>query len=374
MGAADGRSGRSVRLAARPRRPRHDRLPRGRERPRRGVVRRPRRRSSSRCSARSSPACRRPTCRSPWRTATGGTSRAPSRAQSYPIFCRGPERDRADEHVMLDCNAEAAAHGADGPGGYFDVHTVDVSPDHQLLAWSADTDGSERYTLRVRELDTGQDRPDELTGTSSWGGVAWSADGEWLFYARPDAQMRPHEIWRHRLGTDPSADVLVATEADERFYLGVAATRSEQWIIISAVEQDQLRGPPRAGRPTPLRRRCWSGHAPPTSSTASTTGVTGSSSSPTSTPRTSESCRHRSTTPASGPSSCPTCPGGGSPTPSRSPATSRSTSGTTPSRGCGSGSATTASGCSTSAPSRTTSSSAPTRSGTPTRCGCRSSR
>ena len=157
--------------------------------------------------------------------------------ESYPIYCRGDSANNADDHMMLDCNAEAAAHDAAGPDGYFDVHTVDPSPDHRMLAWSADTDGSERYTVRVRQLDTGEDRSDELTGTSSWGGVAWSADGEWLFYARPDAQMRPFEIWRHRLGTSPAEDVLVATEADERFYLGVASTRSEQWIVISSASK-----------------------------------------------------------------------------------------------------------------------------------------
>ena len=90
------------------------------------------------------------------------------------------------------------------------------------------------YTLRVRDLTTGHDLADELTGTSSWGGVAWSADGQWLFYARPDEQMRPHEIWRHRLGTPVTDDVLVATEPDVRFNLDVSATRSERWLVISS--------------------------------------------------------------------------------------------------------------------------------------------
>jgi oligopeptidase B len=147
--------------------------------------------------------------------------------QSYPVFCRGRSIDQADQ-VILDCNVEAAGHD------YFDVHAVDPSPDHTLLAWSSDVDGSEIYTLRVRDLATGQELPDELTGTSSWGGVAWSADGQWLFYARPDEQMRPHEIWRHRLGTPMSDDVLVLREDDVRFGLAVEATRSEQWIVITA--------------------------------------------------------------------------------------------------------------------------------------------
>jgi len=150
--------------------------------------------------------------------------------KAYPVFCRSQDPDVPDtpESVILDCNAEA--EGFD----YFDIHAVEPSPDHTLLAWSKDVDGSEKYTLRVRDLSRGVDLADELTDTSSWGGVAWSADGDWLFYARPDDQMRPHEIWRHRLGTPVTDDVLVFTEPDERFYLGVGATRSERWIMIVA--------------------------------------------------------------------------------------------------------------------------------------------
>ncbi|MGI9031627.1 MAG: S9 family peptidase, partial [Ilumatobacteraceae bacterium] len=147
--------------------------------------------------------------------------------ESYPVFCRGPSIDDANATVMLDCNAEAAGHD------FFDVQAVEPSPDHALLAWSCDLDGGERYTLRVRDLASGADRDDVLTDTSSWGGLAWAADGQHLFYARPDDQMRPFQIWRHRLGTPPEADELVCEELDERFYLGVGATRSEQWIVVS---------------------------------------------------------------------------------------------------------------------------------------------
>jgi oligopeptidase B len=161
--------------------------------------------------------------------------------QSYPVFCRSRDADVPDTpdlgsgrcpqgSVILDCNAEASGYE------YFDVHDVNPSPDHTLLAWSSDVDGSERYTLRVRDLATGEDG-DEITGTSSWGGVAWSAGGDWLFYSRPDDQMRPHQIWRHRLGTPPADDVLVHSENDERFFLHVAATRSDRWIVITSASK-----------------------------------------------------------------------------------------------------------------------------------------
>lgn len=148
--------------------------------------------------------------------------------ESYPVFCRGRTIDDATDTVILDSNAEAFGHD------FFDVHTVLPSPDHTLLAWSCDLDGGERYTLRVRDLATESDLPDVLTGTSSWGGVAWSIDGQHLFYARPDEQMRPYQIWRHRLGTSPESDELVLEEPDERFYLDVSSTRSNEWIVFSA--------------------------------------------------------------------------------------------------------------------------------------------
>lgn len=146
---------------------------------------------------------------------------------SYPIHCRGRSQDTATEHLLLDENAESEGHE------YFSIHAFDIDESHRLLAWSADTDGSERYTLRIRDLDTGHELADEITGTT-WGGSAWSADSQWLFYVTPDEQMRPSTVWRHRVGTAQSDDVKVFDEADERFYVTVELSRSRQWIVIES--------------------------------------------------------------------------------------------------------------------------------------------
>jgi oligopeptidase B len=147
---------------------------------------------------------------------------------SYMIHCRGTTREAATEHVLLDENAEADGHE------YFSLGVFDVSPGHHLLAWSSDTDGSEEYRLRFRDLRTGVDLDDTIEGTSSWGGSAWSADGAWFFYAKPDDQMRPHQVWRHRIGTPQTDDVLVLHEPDERFYLGCDLSRSGDWILFES--------------------------------------------------------------------------------------------------------------------------------------------
>jgi oligopeptidase B len=144
---------------------------------------------------------------------------------SYPLHCRRPAADEADEQILLDENAQAAEHE------FFALGAFDVSPDHSLVAWSMDVDGGEEYTLRVRDLGTGRDLADTVART--YYGTAWSADGGHLFYVKPDAAMRPFQVWRHTLGTAADDDMLVFEEADERFFVGLDLTRSEAFVVIS---------------------------------------------------------------------------------------------------------------------------------------------
>jgi oligopeptidase B len=145
--------------------------------------------------------------------------------QSYPIHCRGRSAAAATDEVLLDQNVEAEGHA------FFDLNAFEMSPDHRLLAWSADVDGDEHYTLRVRDVAHGHDLDDELTDTT-WGGVAWSSDGTHLFYVVADDQERPYRVMRHRLGTAQDADVEVYVDHDERFYVGIGLTRSREMIVI----------------------------------------------------------------------------------------------------------------------------------------------
>ncbi|MCU1359089.1 MAG: ptrB, partial [Ilumatobacteraceae bacterium] len=147
---------------------------------------------------------------------------------NYAIHCRGTTRETATDHVLLDENVEAT--GAD----FFSLGLFEISPDSTLAAWSSDVDGSELYTLHIRDLTSGTDLDDVLSGTSAWGGAAWSADATQLFYMMPDEQMRPYQVWRHTVGTKQSDDVCIQEEADERFYLGIDLCRSGEWIVMEA--------------------------------------------------------------------------------------------------------------------------------------------
>jgi len=159
------------------------------------------------------------------------------------------------EEVLLDGNVEA------GDSPYFALGTFDVSPDGNLLAYSVDFAGDERFTLRFKDLRTGEVLPDKVPNV--FYGSAWAADNATVFYLTVDDAWRPHRVWRHRLGggsadgreeNGPEAegregngrggddregnsrggDVLVYEETDERFWVGVGLSRSDRYVIIDS--------------------------------------------------------------------------------------------------------------------------------------------
>ena len=193
---------------------------------------RPGRHSSRPSSRRSSRGSRRPT--SPCRccTAAGGTSRAPSRESRTPCSAAAATPDVPDTPVPSSSTATSRPRVTS-------TSTCTTSNHRRTTpCWPgrATSTAASATPCASATSHTGSDL-DEITGTSSWGGVAWSAGHDWLFYARPDDQMRPHEIWRHRLGTSPADDVLVHREDDERFFLHVSDTRSGRWIVIASASK-----------------------------------------------------------------------------------------------------------------------------------------
>ena len=142
----------------------------------------------------------------------------------YPIFCRRKGGLSASEEILLDQNPLAAGHP------YFRVGVTEVSPDHRLLAYSADTSGGEEYTLFIKDLVTGDLLAESVPRTSL--GVAWANDSRTLFYTVLNQARRPYRVYRHLVGTSPSADALVYHETDESFFLDVSRTRSRSYILL----------------------------------------------------------------------------------------------------------------------------------------------
>jgi oligopeptidase B len=127
------------------------------------------------------------------------------------------------EEILLDSNEMAEGHD------FFALGTFDISPDGNLLAYSTDFSGDERFTLRFKDLRTGELLPDTIADV--FYGGAWAVDNSTFFYVTVDDAWRPHRVWRHELGAS-TEDTLVLQEDDERFWVNVDLTRSQKFIII----------------------------------------------------------------------------------------------------------------------------------------------
>ncbi len=161
--------------------------------------------------------------------------------QDYPIYARRRDVEGATpasvlaavddvakrdaEEILLDVNA--MAKGKD----YFSVGAWDVSQDNMQLAWAEDDTGRRQYTLRFRDLATGRDYPERITGTS--GDFVWADDNRTVFYVENDPEtLLTVRVRKHVLGTPAKDDVLVYEERDDSFYMGVSRTRDDQYLCI----------------------------------------------------------------------------------------------------------------------------------------------
>ncbi|MFI6870472.1 S9 family peptidase [Nocardia sp. NPDC050406] len=158
--------------------------------------------------------------------------------KQYGVHCRCPIGDKDDwtppqleldaevpgEQVLLDSNELAEGHD------FFALGAFSLSHAGDLLAFSVDTNGDERYVLKFKNLETGELLADEIPETAP--GATWSLDGTHVFYQTVDESWRPDTVWRHRLGTDREADVRVFHESDERYWVSIGATRSEKYLVI----------------------------------------------------------------------------------------------------------------------------------------------
>ena len=144
----------------------------------------------------------------------------------HPLYCRTPRDDDAAEELLLDGNREAEGEA------YFEVEECEHSTDHRRLAYTLDTNGSERYRLFVRDIATGAVIGGPIE--DAHGDLAWAADGETLFYTVLDENHRPWQVRRHRVGDDAAADPVVYEEADPGFFVDLDKTESGRFVTISA--------------------------------------------------------------------------------------------------------------------------------------------
>jgi oligopeptidase B len=143
----------------------------------------------------------------------------------YPIYCRKKESLQNPEEVMIDVNDWAKGHD------YFSLTNLSVSPNNKFLAFSVDTLSRRIYTIKIKDLQTGELLMDEIDGTED--AVAWANDNATFFYTvKNEITLLSEHIDRHILGTPQTDDVRVYTEKDDSFYIGVGRSKSDKYIII----------------------------------------------------------------------------------------------------------------------------------------------
>ena len=149
--------------------------------------------------------------------------------KEYPVFCRKKGSLEAAEEVMLDGNELSQGHD------FFSVGRRAVSSGEDILAYAVDTVGRRQYTVRFKDLNTGEVLEDELTDVTA--NLAWAEDNRTLFYADQDPEtLRAYRIFRHVLGTERSADHLVYAETDETFRCHVHKTKSRRFLLIGSTQ------------------------------------------------------------------------------------------------------------------------------------------
>jgi oligopeptidase B len=145
--------------------------------------------------------------------------------QDYPIHARRKGSMDGAEEVLLDVNAMAKGHD------YFSVGDYEVSQDNNILAWAQDDVGRRQYTIRFRNLATGETHADTITGVSP--NVVWADDNRTLFYVENDPEtLLTVRVKKHVLGTPASDDALVYEEHDDSFYMGIDRSRDDKYICI----------------------------------------------------------------------------------------------------------------------------------------------
>ena len=149
------------------------------------------------------------------------------KGKDYPIFTRKHKTLDAAEEILLDVNELAKDLS------YCQVSGLSVSPDNTKLTYGIDTLSRRIYTIKVKDLISGETLKDEIHGVSSY--AAWAADSETFFYTLKDKEtLRTDKIFRHKIGDTQADDAMVFEEKDETFYAFVYPSKSREYIMIGS--------------------------------------------------------------------------------------------------------------------------------------------
>lgn len=164
----------------------------------------------------------------PYHEPTGWYAKRYVAGKELPIHVRWPahqEWPQGDPEVLLDENQ--LGEGYD----FYQIGNYAVGPDGRWLAWAEDTVSRGIYTIRFRDLNTGNESPETLEHAAA--SLAFAADGETVFYLRLQQEtLIPWQVWRHRIGSPAAEDVLVYEESDASYYNALERSRDGRWIVL----------------------------------------------------------------------------------------------------------------------------------------------
>jgi len=145
--------------------------------------------------------------------------------KSYRIFCRKLGSLDAEEEVLLDVNELAKDKK------YVVVRSITVSEDHNLLAYSVDYEGNEKYKIQLLDLRTREYLPDTIDNTI--GSLVWHSNNSSFFYTPRDEDMKVSMVKHHKLGEEVSSDITIYKEKDSKFFVSIGSTSSEDYMVIN---------------------------------------------------------------------------------------------------------------------------------------------
>ena len=147
--------------------------------------------------------------------------------KDYPIYARKKGSLEAKEEILFNCNELAKGHS------YFQLGGLSVSTDNNYVSFGVDTVGRRIYTIQIKNLATGEILADKIENAT--GGSVWANDNKTIFYTKQDeVTLRSDKVFKHKLATDSSNDVLVFNEKDDTFNVSVGKEKSKKYIVIGS--------------------------------------------------------------------------------------------------------------------------------------------
>ena len=147
----------------------------------------------------------------------------------YPIYYR-KNITKNSEEIILDCEKKSKTHT------YFNVASISHSHNHKSVAYNIDTNGSEYFSIFVEDIDKKEILSPEIKNTT--GDIIWSLDNNYIFYVGLDQNHRPTKVFKHKIGSDVSKDLLIYEEKDPSFFCSINLSKTKKYLFIRTADHE----------------------------------------------------------------------------------------------------------------------------------------